>query len=98
MSTALFRSVEMNDALDKRTDAEVADLILCHVWTEFDVASPQSSLMTQAIERLRRSAELLAALREAVKFIEDDTCRHDAEKVEVLMQIDAAIAKAEGRS
>lgn len=31
------------------------------------------------------------ALKAAQKFIEDDTCRHDSEKVEVLRKIAAAL-------
>lgn len=44
---------------------------------------------------MEREKELRAALERATKFIEDDTCRHDAEKVEVLMQIDAALSTKE---
>jgi len=41
-------------AMNKKTDKEIADLLIEHVWADFDIDSIQSAIVNAAIERLDR--------------------------------------------
>lgn len=49
----ILRSVETEKKLGEKSDSEIADLLLEHVWYEMDVWSPHADLVEAAIERLR---------------------------------------------
>lgn len=48
----LFLSAETTDKLKHLTNAELARLLLEHVWAEMDILSPQSDLLSEVIDRL----------------------------------------------
>lgn len=54
LANAIFQSVNTVRELRKKTDAEIADLLLDHIWSELPGFSPQADLVLEAIERLRR--------------------------------------------
>ncbi len=51
----LFATAFASEELAKKTDAEIAKLLLDHVWAEMSMLSVESSLLSTAIERLERS-------------------------------------------
>jgi hypothetical protein len=51
--TALFNEIAIEGALKKKSNAEIADLVLNHLWADTVVGSPQSALLNEVTERLR---------------------------------------------
>lgn len=54
----LERLLEIFDAdakLEQMSDAEIAQLVEDHLWSAADMLDPSSSLLRQAIDRLRRA-------------------------------------------
>jgi hypothetical protein len=53
--SALMASIETSVAMDAKSDAEIAELVFEHLWKPTDLTSPQSALLEQVIERLKRA-------------------------------------------
>lgn len=79
---ALFRCADVNAELSKRTNHEIADLLIEHVWAYAEITSPLAVLLEQAIDRLRASpppgvergaAEPSAAAPEPDEYVIEDT-------------------------
>ena len=51
--TRLAKSVEVSLKLHEKSNKEIADLLMEHVWANMDCTSPQSDLVAEAIERLK---------------------------------------------
>lgn len=49
----LFQSIDTEKALREKSDDEIADLLLEHVWSGLDPLSPHADLVEAAIERLK---------------------------------------------
>ncbi len=50
----LVTSCDAANALEKKTDVELADLLLNHVWGDKNILSTQSALIEEVIERLHK--------------------------------------------
>ena len=55
----LMVSVDAENALEKMSNDEIADLLLNHVWGEVNIFSPKSALLSVVVERLRRKRTYL---------------------------------------
>ena len=53
MGLRILRSGEIDQILEGVTDSELADLLLERVWVPLDMLSPEASMVSEAIERLR---------------------------------------------
>jgi hypothetical protein len=51
----LFTCAVASAELATKTDAEIAKLLLDHVWANMSMLSVESELVSQAVERLERS-------------------------------------------
>ena len=50
---ALVDLLKTDDALKQKSNDEIAQLLIDHIWPAYDLGSPQSALIEAAIERLR---------------------------------------------
>jgi hypothetical protein len=50
----ILRSAHAEKKLKTKTNREIADLLLHHVWAIMDITDPVSMLIGEAIERLKR--------------------------------------------
>jgi hypothetical protein len=51
----LLRAARADRELSRMSDVTIGELLLEHVWADLDITSPHSALISQAVERLRRS-------------------------------------------
>jgi hypothetical protein len=52
----ILQSAETAEKLKEKTSAELADLLLEHVWSHLPINSPQGDLVSEAIDRLKAPA------------------------------------------
>lgn len=51
----LLKAVETEGKLDTKTDEEIAQIAIDHLWAHEDTNSPQAALLSNMIDRLRRA-------------------------------------------
>jgi len=51
---AIITSLNVGDKLKDLTNKHLADLLLKHIWSKYDVFSHESDLLEEVIERLRK--------------------------------------------
>ncbi len=54
LALRIIRSAEIDEVLDCVTDGELAELLLERVWQDLDILSTEASVVSEAIERLRK--------------------------------------------
>ena len=57
LARRLFTCIDSEIELNKLSNAELADLLLEHVWSYMDMTGPKSVLVGVVIERLRQGEE-----------------------------------------
>lgn len=54
LAERIVRSAEIDQILKAVTDVELAEFLLDHVWIDMDMLTTEASLVSEAIDRLRR--------------------------------------------
>jgi len=54
LMTDILPSVKTKDQLKKLSNKKLSDLLLTHIWGALDISSPESDLVEEIVERLKK--------------------------------------------